>query len=100
GAGVTQLEQTDPLVEAKRLITFLSSRTEENAGGAASAGMPNARGIAVVRERAHTDLQERLAVAVANTSALDAGRGFEGPLYANDVARGYRMDVESFGLWY
>ncbi|MCA1690031.1 MAG: hypothetical protein LC720_06235, partial [Actinobacteria bacterium] len=105
-AGAFDLLQVDADGAALKTVNLLVN--QQGSGGAAGSGddlsLPALRGtgIALVRNENDRVLAARIAAADANQAALSAGRAGDVTMYAEDLTRGYRIDVHDLtagGPW-
>jgi hypothetical protein len=103
GVPCYHLDQLDALAEVVKLPGYLAAATDNPTVNSTT---PRINGIALYRD-CHADrLLERMSIAVANDVRIrSANLATEPPaldLYADDLVRGYRMDIrpQSVGRWF
>jgi hypothetical protein len=98
GVFLSSLEQIDSLTETLRETTAQSAQGDDALVRDRMPITPRSRGIIVTRDRAYASVARRISTALITMALRDSLS--ETTLYADDVLRGYRMDIRYDGRWY
>lgn len=95
-----QLEQIDALNEALKLVGYALAVQHETSTPTEIFSSPRGGGLALVRGQLHKKFIERRERALSLKAAFTSKKYDSMPLHADDLVRGYRMDIERKGKWY
>lgn len=94
------LEQIDALNEALKLVGYVLAVQNETSALGEIFSSPRGGGIALIRDRMHERLRDRLRRADELVTLMKSpGPSDDLIFYAEDLTRGYRMDIGRDGSW-